>query len=132
MMISPRCGKAIRPVIVRYSKSRPPIGFRIRTWPYSMRAADLGSRRVAVWGLGREGRAAIGFLRKHHPKLPLMLLDDNAGDRRPQDEVAGGVEYAFGADRIASAIEDVDIIVKSPGGSLYRREIQSAQRRGVH
>ena len=41
-----------------------------------MRPADLGSQRIAVWGLGREGRAAIGFLRQRHPNLPLVLLDD--------------------------------------------------------
>jgi UDP-N-acetylmuramoylalanine--D-glutamate ligase len=95
-----------------------------------MRVADLGSRRVAIWGLGREGRAAIGFVRKHHPGLPLLLLDD-AADARPPDQFGGGIECAFGASRIASALENVDIIVKSPGVSLYRREIQSARERGI-
>jgi UDP-N-acetylmuramoylalanine--D-glutamate ligase len=47
-----------------------------------MGVADLGSRRVAVWGLGREGRAAIKFLREHHPRLPLLLLDDAADAHR--------------------------------------------------
>ena len=41
-----------------------------------MRAADIGTQRVAVWGLGREGRAAIRFLRQRHPSLPLLVLDD--------------------------------------------------------
>jgi UDP-N-acetylmuramoylalanine--D-glutamate ligase len=41
-----------------------------------MRAADIGLKRVAVWGLGREGRAAISFLRQRHPGLPLLVLDD--------------------------------------------------------
>jgi UDP-N-acetylmuramoylalanine--D-glutamate ligase len=95
-----------------------------------MRVADLGTQRVAVWGLGREGRAAIGFLRKRHPRLPLVVLDD-AADAPPADEFGGSVECAFGASRIASALEDVDVIVKSPGVSLYRREIQSARAKGV-
>ncbi len=95
-----------------------------------MRVADLATRRVAVWGLGREGRAAVGFLRRHHPRLPLLMLDD-AADTQPLDEVGAGIDYVFGVDRIAKAIEKVDIIVKSPGVSLYRREIQFARGKGI-
>lgn len=92
--------------------------------------ANLGARRVAVWGLGREGRAAIGFLRKHHPRLPLVLLDD-AADARAPEEFGSDLECAFGASRVAKALETVDVIVKSPGVSLYRGEIQSARARGI-
>jgi len=95
-----------------------------------MRAADLGCRRVAVWGLGREGRGAIGFLRKHHPNLPLLLLAD-APESPESSSVGGNVEYVFGAAEIARAIEHVDVIVKSPGVSRYRPEIQSAREKGV-
>jgi UDP-N-acetylmuramoyl-L-alanine---L-glutamate ligase len=94
-----------------------------------MRVADLGSRRIAVWGLGREGRAAIGFLRRHHPGLPLMLLDD-AADACPPDKY-GDLTCAFGPERIARAVEEVDVIVKSPGVSLYRSEVEAARRNGV-
>ena len=65
-----------------------------------MRAADIGTQRVAIWGLGREGRAAIAFLRQRHPSLPLMVLDDTENGHRP-DGLGAGIEYAFGADRIA-------------------------------
>jgi UDP-N-acetylmuramoyl-L-alanine---L-glutamate ligase len=96
-----------------------------------MRAADLAGLRVAIWGLGREGRAAIDFLRKRHPQLPLVLFDD-AVDARLPDGSGGHVECAFGAERIARAIEDVDVIVKSPGVSLYRTEIRRARKKGTH
>src|SRR5260370_8885215 len=95
-----------------------------------VRGADLGSRRVAVWGLGREGRAAIKFLREHHPRLPLLLVD-GAADEGPQGQLGGDFECGFGAKRIADAVENVDVIVKSPGVSLYRSEIQSAREKGV-
>jgi len=96
-----------------------------------MRAADIGTQRVAVWGLGREGRAAIRFLRQRHPSLPLLVLDDIESGPRP-DGLGAGIEYAFGPGRIAGALANVDVIVKSPGVSLYRREIQSAQAAGTH
>ena len=95
-----------------------------------MRAADIGTQRVAVWGLGREGRAAIAFLRRRHPSLPLLVLDDTENGHRP-DELGAGIEYVFGAERIAGALADIDIIVKSPGVSLYRREIQAARAAGT-
>jgi UDP-N-acetylmuramoylalanine--D-glutamate ligase len=91
-----------------------------------MRAADLGTQRVAVWGLGREGRAAIAFLRQRHPRLPLLVLDDAAARRAPES-LNDCIEYAFGPDRIARVLDSIDVIVKSPGVSLYRREIQSAR-----
>ena len=94
-----------------------------------MRVADLGSKRVAVWGLGREGRAAFEFLRKHHPALRLMLLDDRPEARIPQEY--DNVASAFGAERIANALRKIDVVIKSPGVSLYRDDIQSASNDGV-
>ena len=94
-----------------------------------MRVADLGSKRVAVWGLGREGRAAFEFLRKHHPALRLMLLDDRPEARIPQEY--DNVASAFGAQRIANALRKIDVVIKSPGVSLYRDDIQSASNDGV-
>jgi UDP-N-acetylmuramoylalanine--D-glutamate ligase len=94
-----------------------------------MRVAELGSRRVAIWGLGREGRAAIGFLRKQHPALSLTLLDDRAEARIPEEY--SNVTPAFGAEAIAIALTEIDVVVKSPGISLYRDDIQRAHRKGV-
>ena len=96
-----------------------------------MRAADIGTQRVAVWGLGREGRAAIAFLRERHPNLPLLVLDD-ADDGRAPESLGAGIDYAFGPARIAGSLGNIDIIVKSPGVSLYRREIQAARASGTH
>jgi len=91
-----------------------------------MRAAELGAARVGIWGLGREGRAAIRFLREQHPKLPLLLLDDAADAEVPRE--FDGIDCAFGAEQIARVLNDVDVIVKSPGVSLYRPEIDTARR----
>jgi UDP-N-acetylmuramoylalanine--D-glutamate ligase len=95
-----------------------------------MRAADLGSSRVAVWGFGREGRAAIGFLRKFHPALRLAVLNDTADMRMPA-ELGDGIRWACGAAAIAKTLAETDVIVKSPGVSLYRPEIQHARERGI-
>src|SRR5437773_11824193 len=111
---SPHCGNGIRPNIARCSRSSILTGFRIPTWPCSMRVADLGSRRVAIWGSGREGRAAIGLLRKYYPGLPLVLLSDAAEDPIPE-EYRGNVTFATGAEKIAKVLTEVDVVIKSPG-----------------
>lgn len=94
-----------------------------------MRAADLGAARVAIWGLGREGKAAIKFLRVRHPCLRLLLLDDAEDAKAPLD--VERIDCAFGAEAIARSLRDIDVIVKSPGVSLYRREIQTALGNGA-
>ena len=94
-----------------------------------MRAADFGAARVAIWGLGREGRAAIEFLRAHHPNLPLLLLDD--AEDAPPPRGFENIECAFGPRAITHALDHIDVLVKSPGVSLYRREIELARKNGV-
>src|SRR6267378_2186843 len=125
-----RCDSEILPNTVPSSRPSIHTEFPKATWPCSMRAADLGSRRVAIWGLGREGRAAIGFLRKHHPRLPLVLLDDTAEVPVPED-YGSNVTFIFGAEGIANVLTEIDVVVKSPGVSLYRGDIQSARKNGV-
>ena len=94
-----------------------------------MRAADLGAARVAIWGLGREGRAAIRFLRARHPTLPLLLLDDAENARRRTSSTVSTAPSA--PRRSLGALDHIDVFVKSPGVSLYRREIEIAQANGV-
>jgi UDP-N-acetylmuramoylalanine--D-glutamate ligase len=95
-----------------------------------MRAAELGARRVAVWGLGREGRAAIRFLRRRQPLLPLVLLDESSQAQPPPD-IGGDVVCAFGGERVARALDEVEVVVKSPGVSLYHPLLAAARAGGV-
>src|SRR5690242_10859492 len=39
----------------------------------SMRFAELESRDTAIWGCGREGRAALAALRRRFPDKPLTV-----------------------------------------------------------
>jgi UDP-N-acetylmuramoylalanine--D-glutamate ligase len=93
-----------------------------------MRAGDLTAARVAIWGLGREGRAAIRFLRARHPTLPLLLLDDA---ETPPPHEFDSIDYAVGPRAILGSLDHIDVLVKSPGVSLYRREIAIARENGV-
>lgn len=92
-------------------------------------AAELASARVGIWGLGREGRAAIQFLRGRHPELPLLLLDDNQNAQAPHE--FDNIHCAFGKNAVRNAVAQIDVLIKSPGVSLYRPEIEAARRNGV-
>jgi UDP-N-acetylmuramoyl-L-alanine---L-glutamate ligase len=90
-------------------------------WLCSMRASELRGIRVAIWGFAREGRAALQFLRERG--IEPSVLDDSA--------VATDAPLIVGRDAIADAIGGFDVVVKSPGISLYDPLVRAAQGRGV-
>ena len=81
-----------------------------------MHVDDLRGKRVAIWGYGREGHAALRLLREHG--VEPTILDDN-----PVDTDAPLIS---GREAVAAALPDFDVVVKSPGISLY-----DARGRGV-
>ena len=42
-----------------------------------MHISNLKDKKVAVWGLGREGLAVLRLLRKHYPDQPITVLNDS-------------------------------------------------------
>jgi UDP-N-acetylmuramoyl-L-alanine---L-glutamate ligase len=80
---------------------------------------DLRSKRVGVWGLGREGQANLRKLRTldvepvlvdDHPQTPDVLATNGDG---------------------LEVLAKCDVVVKSPGISRYRPEMAELHDRGV-
>jgi UDP-N-acetylmuramoylalanine--D-glutamate ligase len=94
-----------------------------------MRISQLEGRRVALWGWGREGRAAYHTLRQRLPSLPLALFCgvDEAADATS----LGDPLLTVATDATADALASFDVVVKSPGISPYRAEAQAAAARGT-
>ncbi len=90
-----------------------------------MRVDELRGRRIAIWGFAREGQAALRFLRERDPCLAITVLDD-ADSIRDVD-----VPLISGRASIAAAIGDFDVVVKSPGISLYDPLVLKARANGV-
>lgn len=94
-----------------------------------MRVSQLEGRRVALWGWGREGRAAWRALRTQLPALPLTLFCNEA---EAADAAAlGDPLLATMTHADADALSAFDVVVKSPGISPYRPEAQAAAARGT-
>ena len=91
-----------------------------------MRIADLADRDVAVWGFGREGKAALAALRSRLPQshFKVFCSDAEAGGLRDSAD-------AITAAPDAAALSAFDVVVKSPGISAYRPEIIEAQHNGT-
>ncbi|MBO3737048.1 UDP-N-acetylmuramoyl-L-alanine--D-glutamate ligase [Actinoplanes flavus] len=96
-----------------------------------MRLADLRGRSVAVWGTGREGRAAVTAIARHQPSR-LIAVDDSANYLSVEwtDELAelaplAGGEHAFAA--LASA----DVVVRSPGVPSTHPFMVELRARGI-
>ncbi|WP_199100533.1 UDP-N-acetylmuramoyl-L-alanine--D-glutamate ligase [Dyella sp. ASV21] len=94
-----------------------------------MRIADLAGRRVAVWGFGREGKAAIAAIRARLPQLALTLFCSAA-----EVADAGAFDAALdvrGEEPDAAALSAFEVVVKSPGISAYKPALLAAREAGL-
>ena len=85
------------------------------------------AKTVAIWGFGREGRAAFDYLTARYPRLPITIVND-----APLQDTPAGARVLIGEEG-AKALSGgaFEIVVKSPGISLYRREIAQAKAAGA-
>jgi UDP-N-acetylmuramoylalanine--D-glutamate ligase len=89
-----------------------------------MHVAELRGLRIAIWGYAREGRAALRFLRERDPALDVTVLDDG-------DAQVAEAPLISGRAAIAAAIGGFDVVVKSPGISLYDPLVVQAKDAGA-
>jgi UDP-N-acetylmuramoylalanine--D-glutamate ligase len=96
-----------------------------------VRLADLAGRSVAVWGTGREGRAAVTAIAAQKPSR-LIAVDDSAnflsvpweGELAARAPLAGG-DHAF------PALVTADVVVRSPGVPQTHPWMAELRARGV-
>ena len=98
---------------------------------------SLRGRKVALWGWGREGRAAWHALRARGgtavggdafpPRLTLFCSATEAEEARSLGDEALVVETDASAERLSA----FDVVIKSPGISPYRPEALAAAERGT-
>lgn len=70
---------------------------------------DLNNKKIGIWGKGKEGLSAQNAIEKYTSATSVTLFDDSD----------------------LSGLFDFDVVITSPGVSLYRPEIQQAKQRGV-
>src|SRR5438445_124465 len=92
--------------------------------------AGLADQRVAIWGFGREGRAALAALRRRYPEKLVDLICQPAeaeADHALHDPSLIIIEEPVGAPTLSR----FDVVIKSPGISPYRAPYPEAAHAGV-
>jgi len=91
--------------------------------------SHLENQRVALWGWGREGRAAFHALHTRLPSLPLTLFCNKDEAALVQCETGTALNIFTRINN--KALADFDIVIKSPGISAYAPEALFAQEYGT-
>ena len=86
------------------------------------------AKSLAIWGFGREGRAAFAYIRAHYPEIEITILNDSPISL----DLPEGVRLLTGAE-IGAAIRagKFDTLIRSPGITPYRDEIREAEAGGI-
>ncbi len=97
-----------------------------------MRIQELKNKKVAIWGLGSEGLSTLKVIRKKFPALHITLLNDKeiAPEIR-QMLIHDPFLETISGDNLKDSLVNFDVIIKSPGISFYRDEINLAKEKGV-
>ena len=91
------------------------------------RIIPTGTPVIALWGYGREGLATHSFLSKHYPNARIVIIVDE-----PVRLDTGGVPLLSGEAGLAAITNGFcNLVIKSPGISLYRPEIAEAKAKGI-
>ena len=94
-----------------------------------MRISQLDGKRVALWGWGREGRAAHRALRSRLPELPLALFC--SAQEAAQGLAVHDPHLSLDTQPTGERLSAFDVVIKSPGISPYRPEVAAAQAHGT-
>lgn len=93
-----------------------------------MRTLDLNNKKVVIWGTGREGVAAYHYIRQFLPTLPLTFVDEGT---TPDSVRALDATLVDEPRAIEKVIFNADVIVKSPGVSLYHPLLTTLRSRNI-
>jgi UDP-N-acetylmuramoylalanine--D-glutamate ligase len=89
----------------------------------------LEKTRVGIWGTGREGLAVARLALERGSKIVFVQDPPVSGESNGSVEVAGETFDLRSPDDLVGC--DLGIVVRSPGVSIYRRELEHLRRSGV-
>ena len=85
---------------------------------------------IAILGMGREGQAAWRYLRSLHPDSRITLLAESPPEPGFVEQLGRNDNVVTGA-LSEAGLDGYDILVRSPGISLYRNSLQLARTAGA-
>jgi UDP-N-acetylmuramoylalanine-D-glutamate ligase len=94
-----------------------------------VRISQLEGKRVALWGWGREGRAAFHVLQERLPGLALTLFCPEAEAATARAEA--GAALRVRSDVSGDALAAFEVVIKSPGISPHGEAAAYATGQGT-
>jgi len=96
---------------------------------YCVKISDLENKRVAIWGYGREGRAALAALRWRLPRQDITVFcnEHEAPALLEMEDPNCHVETEVNGDKLAA----FEYVIKSPGISPYSSPAVDAALHGT-
>lgn len=88
-----------------------------------MLISELQNKNLLIWGLGKEGLALTEFIKANVKYQNLYLYNDS--------EISQSALKIYHGKDIEELLNKVDVIIRSPGVSIYKDEIIQAKARGV-
>jgi UDP-N-acetylmuramoylalanine--D-glutamate ligase len=97
-----------------------------------MRLRDLDGKKVAIWGMGKDGESALRCLRSLFPDKHLTILSDQPipENQRRELEKLAPVVFTTGH-AVGEALCQHDVVIKSPGIPLYKDTLLTAKEQGT-
>jgi len=102
-----------------------------------MNLSDLEAKKIAIWGLGEEGMASYRFLRAHFPEKMLILINRDDPGNWPDGNWPDGNwpddnhTHFILEDDLKEQHITMDVVIKSPGISLYHPLVTYFKERNV-
>ncbi|MCC3862584.1 UDP-N-acetylmuramoyl-L-alanine--D-glutamate ligase [Pseudemcibacter aquimaris] len=87
-----------------------------------MNLSDLDGKRIAIWGMGREGQTTLSFLKEKFPNQKFVIIN--------RDEVDADEEF-IAEGNIENRLNDFDVVIKSPGISYYHPAVELMKAAGI-
>ncbi len=95
-----------------------------------MRFSDLDGKRVGVWGLGRETRSLAHQLTERLPRARLTVVVREDLAQTASEQWWDGAAIVGPEDAVA-ALGGCDVLVRSPGVSIHKPELQGLAASGI-
>jgi len=76
-------------------------------------------KKVMILGYGREGKSTFRLLRGYFPEIPLAVADKNENLEKENPELTADGITLFSGNNYTENLKDFDIVVKSPGISVF-------------
>ena len=83
----------------------------------------LRGKRILILGFGREGKSSLAFIRKFMPHAEVGVADKNADAMKDVNNGALKPVKIYSGDNYFDAVNDFDIVLKTPGISLKDRNV---------